>query len=67
MGVSRFHDETSTRDVPVSQTNPLPVANGLTGALDDAAWDGIGDPASIIALLKYMAAQLAAINTNTAA
>ena len=37
------------------------------GALDDAAWDGTGDPASVIALLKAMYAKLAEIATNTAA
>lgn len=38
-------------------------ASGLTtlGALDDAAWDGTGNPASLIALWKGMYAQLALI------
>lgn len=37
------------------------------GALDDAAWDGTGDPASVIALLRGIYVQLAAINANTTA
>lgn len=35
------------------------------GALTDTAWNGTGNPASLIALWKGVYAQLAAINTNT--
>ena len=50
---------------PVASDHPLPVTQAETGALDDAAWDGDGDPASLIALWKGIYAQLAAINANT--
>lgn len=35
------------------------------GSLTDAAWDGTGNPASLIALWKYIAAQVASINAKT--
>jgi hypothetical protein len=37
----------------------------ILGTLADAAWNGSGNPASLIALWKAMYVQLAAINTNT--
>jgi hypothetical protein len=50
---------------PVSAVNPLPTTDAATGDLDDAAWDGTGNPASLIALWKGIYAQLAIIATNT--
>ena len=69
MGVTRFQESATGKDIPVSPDNPMPVTSGVTvGALDDAAWDGAtGDPASLIALWKGIMAQLVAINANTAA
>ena len=65
-GVTRFQSSATGPDVRVSPDNPLPVTSGVTmGALDDAAWDGAtGDPASLMALLKGMMAQLVAINAD---
>lgn len=51
----------------IIERDALPVAGLDQGDLTDAAWDGTGDPASIVALLKYIAVQLAAINVNTTA
>jgi hypothetical protein len=51
----------------ISAAHPLPVTQADMGALDDAAWDGSGDPTSVIALWKGIMAQLVAINANTAA
>lgn len=38
---------------------------GVTGATDDAAWDGVADDASVIALLKAIWAKLSEIEVNT--
>ena len=54
-------------DFKVQQVDSAGDAILTPGALDDAAWDGTGDPASVIALLKAMYAKLAEIATNTAA
>ncbi|MEI9885915.1 MAG: hypothetical protein WDN08_05325 [Rhizomicrobium sp.] len=44
------------------------LTNTLIGAMADAAWDGVtGNPASLVALLKYQAVLLKDIKTNTAA
>ena len=51
----------------VTQRDSLPVAQDDMGALDDVAWDGTGDPASMIALWKAIYAKLDEIATNTAA
>lgn len=67
MSLVRYSDTTTTRDTPVSQDNPLPVASGIEGSLSDAAWNGTGDPASMVALQKAIYAQLVAINANTVA
>jgi hypothetical protein len=52
----------------ISADHPLPVTSGVAmGTLLDIAWDPLtGDPESIMALLKGIAVQLAAINLNTA-
>lgn len=65
-GVTRFQLDATGKDVPVSPDNPMPVGLGVAvGALDDAAWDGAtGNPASLMALLKGMMAQLVAINAD---
>lgn len=44
---------------------PMRLAGVAGGALDDTAWDGTGDPASMVALLKGIYAQLAQIAENT--
>lgn len=44
---------------------PFPTSPVDQGELTDAAWNGAGNPASLIALLKGIYAQLAAINANT--
>lgn len=67
-GPIHFADADGINFTPVSEANPLPVTSGVaTGALSDAAWDGTGDPASMVALWKGMMAQLVAINANTVA
>lgn len=44
---------------------PMRLAGVAGGALSDAAWDGTGDPASMVALLKGVYVQLAQIAENT--
>lgn len=68
MSIVRFQPSPATgRDVTVSPDNPLPVSDGTTGALSDPAWNGTGNPTSMIALQKAIYDQLVAINANTAA
>ena len=50
----------------ITSDNPLPVTGSVDGALDDAAWDGVAEEATMIALLKAIHAQLVIIADNTA-
>lgn len=65
-GLVHYGNSDGKNTTPVTVATPLPVTSGVAmGALSDAAWDGAtGDPASLMALLKGMMAQLVAINAD---
>lgn len=68
--LDRKADLMPTQYVDEERVQPVRMveSDGTTvpmGALDDAAWDGTGNPASLVALLKGCYAQLAQIAENT--
>lgn len=60
---TQYIDEERVQPVRIVESNGTAVPQG---ALSDAAWNGSGNPASVIALQKAIYAKLVEIATNTA-